>query len=76
MESFNFNSTIDFLTKLLKSDPQVSITPGPISSWKLLLIRKITQDIKKHEKIPVLYMNLRNVSFNSVSSFVSLKTKM
>ena len=51
---------------------QLSVITGPVNSRRLLLIRKVTEDIRKDEKTPVLYMNLRSLSFNSVNSFIQV----
>ena len=57
------------MNNLLKSDPQLSIITGPVDSGKSVLLRKVIMGLKNKRKTPVLYINLRNVSFNSVNSF-------
>ena len=59
------------LNNILKSDTQLSVITGPVNSGKSLLLRKIIHDVRK-TKVPVLYINLRNVSFNSVNSFITV----
>ena len=71
---FNRCQEIEKLNKLLKSEPQLSVLTGPVNSGKSILVMKIIRDIKK-AKIPVLTINLRDVSFNSVHSFVTILEK-
>ena len=71
MGFFNRKEEIEALRNVLKSDTQLSVITGPVNSGKSLLLRKIIHDMRK-TKVPVLYINLRNVSFNSVNSFITV----
>ena len=62
----------DFFNRIQKSDPQLSIITGPANSGKSLLLRKVIIELKKVEKTPMLYINLRNISFNSTDSFIAV----
>lgn len=71
VDFFNCSQEKEKLKKLLKSEPQLSVIMRPVNSGKSFLVMKIIQDIRK-TKIPVLPINLQNVSFNSVHSLLSL----
>ena len=62
------------LRKLLKSDPQLTVVTGPVNLGKSLLMSKILQDIGQDKTVPILPLNLRNVSFNSVDSLLDTLT--
>ena len=51
------NQEIQMMNNLLKSDPQLSIITGSVSSGKSVLLRKVIMELKKREKTPVLYIN-------------------
>ena len=69
---FNRTREIQMMSSLLKSDPQLLILTGPVNSGKSVLLRKVILELKNKESTPVLYINLRNVSFNSVDSFITI----
>lgn len=60
---FNHTEEIEAIKDLLKSDPQLSVITGPVNSGKSLLLRRVLQEIQMKEDVPILYLNLRNVSF-------------
>ena len=69
---FNRIQEIKMMNNLLKSDPQLSVITGPVNSGKSMLLKKVIMELKKVEKTPVLYINLRNISFNSTDSFIAV----
>ena len=71
---YNRITEINMLTRLLKSDPQLTVVTGPVNSGKSLIMSKILEDVGKDKTVPVLPLNLRNVSFNFVESLVDTLT--
>ena len=55
IDFLNRTEEIDIIKSVLKSNPQLSVITGPVNSGRLLLICKVTEDIRKDEKTPVLY---------------------
>jgi hypothetical protein len=68
---FNREREIKALTTMLKMKPQLSIVSGPVNSGKTSLLLKILRDISENNKRPVLHIDLRERSFNTVDSFAS-----
>jgi AAA+ ATPase superfamily predicted ATPase len=74
---FNREREIKALTTMLKMEPQLSIISGPVNSGKTSLILKILKDISKDNKRPVLHIDLRERSFDTVDSLAySLNDEM
>lgn len=71
---FNRTQEINILSTVLKADPQLTVVTGPVNSGKSFLMAKILEGIKKDKTVPVLVLNLRNISFNSVESLVDTLT--
>lgn len=68
---FNRKQELDSLYSILKSDPRLSVITGPVNSGKSLLLRKVLQGVKERDNTPVLHINLREISFDSVDSLVN-----
>jgi hypothetical protein len=68
---FNREREIKALTTMLKMMPQLSVISGPVNSGKTSLILKILRDISENNNRPVLHIDLRERSFNTVDSFAS-----
>ena len=56
---------------MLKMEPQLSIISGPVNSGKTSLILKILKDVSKDNERPVLHIDLRERSFDTVDSLAS-----
>ena len=62
---------------LKKLSPQLSVITGPVDCGKSLLTRKVVDLVEDEMKMPVVYLNLRDYSFNTVDALVAvLHTKM
>ena len=70
-EFFNRKQELESVYTLLKSDPRFSVIMGPVNSGKSLLLTKVLQDLKQKDKTPILDINLREISFDSVDSLVT-----
>lgn len=74
---FNREKEIKALTIMLNMEPQLSIVSGPVNSGKTSLLLKILKDLSENNSRPVLHLNLRERSFNTVNEFESsLQTEM
>eukprot|EP01067_Filipodium_phascolosomae_P004670 Filipodium_phascolosomae@DN2795_c0_g3_i8.p1 len=68
---FNREREIQGLTSMLRAEPQLSIVSGPVNSGKTALILKILDDLSQNNNRPVLHLNLRKRSFDTVNEFAS-----
>ena len=67
---FNRSREIDLLKTTLNSKPTLNVITGPVNSGKSILLTQIAESLKS-QHVPVLDINLRSVSFNSVDTLVS-----
>ena len=70
-EFFNRQKEIKALTTMFNMKPQLSIISGPVNSGKTSLLLKILKDISENHHRPVLHIDLRERSFDTVDSFAS-----
>lgn len=68
---FNRPSEILSINELLDGPPQISLISGPKNSGKTALITKVLEERFTTNSIPILYINLRDVSFKSSEEFIS-----
>lgn len=57
------------LSNHLKNDPALHVLTGPVNSGKFLIIKKLTNQLK-NQYVSLTDINLREISFNSVDTFV------
>ena len=67
---FNRNKEMDLFYSGLKGEPTFNVITGPVNSGKSKMLTKLS-DTLKSRNVPVLNINLRSVSFNSVETLVS-----
>ena len=68
---FNRSREMDLFKNALQDKPTFSVITRPVNSGKLYLLTESTYSLRR-QHIPVLDINLRSVSFNSVDSLVSI----
>ena len=61
---------MDLLLSATKDSPALNVITGPVHSGKNRLLVAVTENLKE-EHVPVLPINLRNASINSVNTLVS-----
>lgn len=61
---------MDLLLKGLNGKPNFNIITGPVNSGKSLLLLKLQEKLESAH-VPVLNINMRQISFNSVDTLVS-----
>ena len=64
---FNRSKEIQLLNGVTKGTTHITAITGPVNSGKTLLLTKLVESLRK-EDVPVLDINLRSISFNSVDS--------
>lgn len=69
MDFFNRTREIKLLSNSLGLQPGLHVLTGPVNSGKSLIMKKLTESFKAAH-VPVLHINLREISCNSVDSFV------
>ena len=60
---------MNLLSKSLKLQPGLHVLTGPVNSGKSLVVKKLSQSFEAAH-VPVMSINLREISCNSVDSFV------
>ena len=66
---FNRQNEMNLLLTSLKRKPTFHVVTGPVNSGKSLLIRKVEEKMK-NAHVPVISINLRGISFNTVDTLV------
>lgn len=67
---------MELLSGVTKGDTQIKVVTGPVNSGKSLLLTKLMEELRGRH-VPVLDINLRSVSFNSVDTLIyTLEEKM
>ena len=67
---FNRSREIDLFITSLNHKPTFNVITGPVNSGKSTLLTTLTDSLRS-QHIPVLDINLRSVSFNSVDTLVA-----
>ena len=70
-EFFNREREIKAIKNILNGKPEFGIFSGPVNSGKTSLLLKILEEESKNNNRPVLYIDLRERSFNTVQEFAS-----
>ena len=68
-EFFNRTREMNLLSNSLKLRPGLHVLTGPVNSGKSLVVKKLLESFEAAH-VPVMNINLREISCNSVDSFV------
>jgi hypothetical protein len=68
-EFFNREREISALKGIFNGAPKLSVISGPVNSGKTALIRKVLEDISTGDRRPILHIDLRSASFDTVGGF-------
>ena len=69
MNFFNRSREMRLLSVRMKTVPSMNVLTGPADSGKSLILRKLVEELKA-TNVPVVEINMRSVSFNSVDTLV------